>query len=468
MGALTSWSPMSAASMADVTGSRRTPGNAKARAQTVLTAPFNRSTWRRYGYVWLAFLMAPPAFAYVVVTVFLAPFFAVTIVGLFAIGVLVAGARRWGSVFRRWARSLLVTDIPEPPSRELVRGFWRRLRSSVGDLTGWRALLFMLAMVPLSLFGFLLSTGLLLLALGLTTHWIWGPLTPARELSDGTVVRSGLMLGPETSVVTVPQHLLVTAIGLLLWFGWPWIVRPITNGMAMLSRALLGPTRGSLRVSELERSRAGAVEDADARLRRIERDLHDGTQARLVAVAMHLGEAKEQLESGGDPDQVAKLVRTAHTSTTETLAELRELARGIHPPVLDDGLAVALETLAARAPLPVTLDIDRAAGRRGALAPAVESIAYFTVAELVTNAAKHASASRVSVLVKRGEQALLVQVADDGSGGAAIRSATNSGQRSGLAGLVERAKSLDGSLEVDSPPGGPTVITVTLPQTVRP
>jgi signal transduction histidine kinase len=233
-----------------------------------------------------------------------------------------------------------------------------------------------------------------------------------------------------------------------------------------LTRGLLSPSRASLRVAELERSRTGTVDDADARLRSIERDLHDGTQARLVAVAMQLGEAREHLADGGDVTQAAELVDTAHSSTKEALTELRELARGIHPPALDSGLTVALETLAARSALPVNVDVDPAVEADGRLAPALESIAYFSVAELVTNAAKHARATGVYVLVEPlGDPggSVRIRVRDDGRGGAAVVPPDGSGLRSGLAGLAERVRSVDGTFDLSSPVGGPTVVTVTLP-----
>ncbi|MDF2847989.1 MAG: sensor histidine kinase, partial [Oerskovia sp.] len=180
------------------------------------------------------------------------------------------------------------------------------------------------------------------------------------------------------------------------------------------------------------------------------------------AVAMQLGEAEEQLAAGGDASEALELVDNAHASTKEALVELRELARGIHPPALDNGLAVALETLAARSPLPVTVDVDPGITP----SPAVETIAYFCVAELVTNAAKHARASGVYVLVEEQGSRLRLRVRDDGQGGARISTPDARGHRSGLAGLEERVRSVDGTLDLVSPVGGPTVVTVVLPSRV--
>jgi signal transduction histidine kinase len=219
------------------------------------------------------------------------------------------------------------------------------------------------------------------------------------------------------------------------------------------------------RVRELEQSRAHVVDDSAARLRRIERDLHDGAQAQMVAVTMKLGLAVKKL--GGlsdgtgpghvdqaDLDRVLDLVVAAHRGARDAVAELRDLCRGIHPPVLDQGLGIALSTLAARSDLPVDLVIDLS-GRPSA---AIETIAYFCAAELLTNAAKHSGARQARLEAVGGPGPLLrVLVSDDGRGGARVEA------RGGLAGLAERIRTVDGSLQVSSPPGGPTVITVELP-----
>jgi signal transduction histidine kinase len=217
------------------------------------------------------------------------------------------------------------------------------------------------------------------------------------------------------------------------------------------------------------------VDDSAARLRLIERDLHDGAQAQMVAVTMKLGLAVKKL--GGltdgtgpghldragldradldraDLDRVLDLVAAAHRGAREAVAELRDLCRGIHPPVLDQGLGIALSTLAARSDLPVELVIDLS-GRPSA---AIETIAYFCAAELLTNAVKHSGARQARLEAVGGPGPLLrVLVSDDGRGGARVEA------RGGLAGLAERIRTVDGSLQVSSPPGGPTVITVELP-----
>jgi signal transduction histidine kinase len=433
-----------------------------------LTAPFAGRTWREQGYLALVLLLAPFAFTYTVFAVSFTASIAVTVVGLFVAGAVVLGARGWGAAYRSLARELLGADVPAPTSYVRPRGFWRTVGSMLGDAAGWRALLFMFIALPLSIMAFVVSVTFLGTGLGGLTYWFWYRFLPPQLGSDGELHR-GAQFGDAYFLDTPPRLALAALAGLVVILCWPWVTRMFTMLFRALTRGLLSPTRASLRVAELERSRTGTVDDADARLRSIERDLHDGTQARLVAVAMQLGEAREHLVDGGDVDQAAELVDTAHSSTKEALTELRELARGIHPPALDSGLAVALETLAARSALPVTVDVDPAVEAGGRLAPALESIAYFTVAELVTNAAKHARATGVYVLVElldHANGAVRIRVRDDGSGGAKVVRPDGSGLRSGLAGLAERVHSVDGTFDLSSPAGGPTVVTVTLPTTI--
>jgi signal transduction histidine kinase len=217
----------------------------------------------------------------------------------------------------------------------------------------------------------------------------------------------------------------------------------------MLVRWLLGPYRPTERIRDLEETRARAVDDAAAMLRRIERNLHDGAQVRLVALTMQLTMIKEAVPQG----PARELAVTAQATAAEAIAELRELVRGIHPPVLDQGLDAALASLAARSPVPAELQAD--IGERPTAA--IESIAYFCAAELLTNVGKHSNASHAWLEVTRSGDRLRLRVRDDGVGGA------RAGMGSGLSGLRDRVATVDGQLEVDSPPGGPTVVTVDLP-----
>jgi signal transduction histidine kinase len=260
----------------------------------------------------------------------------------------------------------------------------------------------------------------------------------------------------------------VAGLGLVVLSAFLFLVAPRVAGNVAradeaAARSLLGPSRSqelALRVESLARSRAEVVAAADAERRRIERDLHDGAQRRLVSLAMQLGMARASL--GDDvPEPLRQVIEQAHDEATEALAELRQLVRGLHPAVLDDrGLDAALSGIAANAPLPVRLRVD--AGAR--CAPAIEAVAYFVVSEALTNVAKHAGATRADVTVERPGDRLRVVVADDGRGGAALDDAAEAnGGGTGLRGLAQRAAAVDGTLAVDSPPGGPTRITVELP-----
>ncbi len=207
------------------------------------------------------------------------------------------------------------------------------------------------------------------------------------------------------------------------------------------------------RISSLESTRAGAVDVQEAELRRIERDLHDGAQARLVALGMSLGMAEQKLAGDADADAARELLADARAGAGEALRELRALARGIHPPVLADrGLDAAVRALAAASPIAVTVSVVIPERPR----PPVESAAYFVVAESLANAGKHAQAKRVDVRLARVGDVLSVEVHDDGVGGA-----DPSGN--GLGGLRGRVEALDGRLSVVSPPGGPTTVRAELP-----
>jgi signal transduction histidine kinase len=254
--------------------------------------------------------------------------------------------------------------------------------------------------------------------------------------------------------------------GVVLSAAVAWAAPRVAAGVARADetagRALLGPSRGealAVRVESLARSRAEIVAATDAERRRIERDLHDGTQRRLVSLAMQLGMARASLTDA--PEAVRQVIEQAHDEATDALAELRQLVRGLHPAVLDDrGLDAALSGIAAGAPMQVRLRVELA----GRCAPSVEAVAYFVVSEALTNVAKHADATRAEVTVERAGDRLRVVVTDDGRGGASLDpGGPPGGGGTGLRGLAQRAAAVDGTLTVDSPPGGPTAVTVELP-----
>jgi signal transduction histidine kinase len=231
------------------------------------------------------------------------------------------------------------------------------------------------------------------------------------------------------------------------WPVWPIAVIALVLGLEAITRG----KKQEARVEELTQSRAGAVEAAETQLRRIERDLHDGAQARLVALGMNIGLAEQQLEK--DPEKAQEHLAEARKAAGAALQELRDLARGIHPPILADrGLDAAIRALAAHAAVPVSVDVELAERPPAA----VETAAYFVAAESLANALKHAQASRIDIDVQKRDDALVVRVLDDGRGGV-------SEDGGGLHGLRQRVEALDGSLRIASPEGGPTVIEAVLP-----
>jgi len=252
----------------------------------------------------------------------------------------------------------------------------------------------------------------------------------------------------------IPLDVYVTVAGMALLAAAPWVTAAVGALDAEAARVLLGTSRAEElehRVEHLTQTRAGVVDAADAERRRIERDLHDGTQQRLVSLAMNLGMAKVQTTT---VEQAHHAIAEAHEEAKAALVELRHLVRGLHPAVLEDrGLDAALSGVAARMPIPVRLTVD--VSRRPS--PTIEAIAYFVVSEGLANITKHAQASQAEVFVQRAGDRLHVIVSDDGVGGA------DPARGTGLTGLANRAGSVDGTFDVASPPGGPTLITVDLP-----
>jgi signal transduction histidine kinase len=235
----------------------------------------------------------------------------------------------------------------------------------------------------------------------------------------------------------------------------PWVTLALGRALVSMARSLLGPDRDAAmvaQVSRLETSRSAAVDSAEAERRRIERDLHDGAQQRLVALAAGLGAAKEKLEA--DPEGGRTMVAEAHEEAKAALKEIRDLVRGIHPVILEDrGLDAALSAVVARAPVPVQLDV-RVEPRPPA---AVESAAYFVVNEALTNVARHAQSTRAWISIARAGDRLVLEIRDNGVGGA------DASRGTGLQGLRDRVAALGGTMHVISPDGGPTTISVELP-----
>lgn len=417
-------------------------------------------TWHAFGYHWAALLLAPPGFAYAVLTVSLGAPLMVTGVGLIIPAAMVAGARGWGALQRGLIRETLGTDLPAPAAFTPARGFFGFIRSGLSDTAGWRALAHMVLSFILAVTSFVLTVTLLAAALGSLTYWYWYRFLPEQRTPDG-ILHRGTPMTADVYADTPLWFLVYAAAGIvLLGFIWPWANNGTARLQTALAGALLTPTASSLRVQELQASRSASVDNADARLNRIERDLHDGTQAQLVDIAMKTGDVRERLSSQQVSPEVLALLDGAHSTAKTALVDLRGLARGIRPAALTDGLDTALETLAAGAPLPTVL-IYRVHVRPD---PAIEAIAYFCASELVNNAVKHAHASRIGITVSGdSDRGLCLTVSDNGDGGAAASKGTAEGSGTGLTGLQERLASVDGSLAIVSPAGGPTEITAFLP-----
>ncbi|MDD9375840.1 sensor domain-containing protein [Streptomyces sp. ZAF1911] len=373
-------------------------------------------------------------------------------------------ARGAGAVHRALLGGLLGERIGPPPGRPRAQGgLVARARAALSDSDGWRAAAFALAFLPISALLVLMSVTIRLLGLFTLSYPLWWWLVESHDGRRGLGF-AGLRLD------TWPAALLTGLAGLLLMALATWCTRWLLDlAVRPMARSLLGTGHLEARVHVLEDTRALAVQDSAATLRRIERDLHDGAQARMIAVAMTLARAREQLARvpGADPHFASgrELVDTALAESKTAIGELRELIRGIHPPALNDGLDVALETLTARAGIPATAETELPP----ALPEAIESIAYFCAAELLTNAARHsgATAVRIGAHVETAPAGavLLLTVQDDGHGGAHLprRRTTRGAGGTGLVGLAERISTVDGHLLIDSPDGGPTTITVELP-----
>jgi signal transduction histidine kinase len=375
-------------------------------------------------------------------------------------------AGRWlAALHRRLAGVLPGEVLPAPEAFTPGRGLLGRVDARLRDGPGWRGACYVLLRLPLALLS-LYAVAFWVAGLYYLTYpaW-WGA---AQAVSGSRHVPppiSNPLPAGGMAITSWSDALAVPVLGALVLLAAPWVVRVVVVADRWLIRRLLTGRPLSERVRELQASRAQAVDDSAALLRRVERDLHDGAQARLVAVAMQLGLAREKLAAGGGdgdssgdggPARLARareLVDAAHRGAKEALTELRDLARGIHPPALDHGLAEALATLAARSAVPATLAADVPVRPT----PAIETIAYFCAAELLANAAKHSGAGRAAVCVTAGGAALRLSVTDDGAGGAVLRPG------GGLAGLAQRVAVVDGTLTVRSPGGGPTVVTVDLP-----
>ncbi|MEV6104644.1 sensor domain-containing protein [Streptomyces sp. NPDC051940] len=432
------------------------------RLPLAVRAPLQARAWREFLYLVLNLPVGIVFFVYAVVMLSLGVGLLITFLGVPVLAAALAGCRALGALERTRARALLDLDVADPEplrSREGRTGLLAWVGALFRSGSSWRHLLYGFLHFPWAVFSFAVSVTVMFNAWALFTYPLWQWIFPAHFGQDGLQVY-GDEHGNGWYLDTPLEQLLAVALGAVLVMASPWIIRGLACVDRVMVSGLLGPSKLASRVWELESDRGVVVDTAAADLRRIERDLHDGAQARLVSLAMDLGLAKEKLRE--DPEAAARMVGEAHGEVKLALQELRDLARGIHPAILTDrGLGPALSSVASRCTVPVAVTVDLPVRP----APAIEGIAYFTVSELLQNISKHAGARTANVDVWRADDRLLIQVRDDGHGGATLTASDSAfgAGGSGLAGLAERLGSVDGLFVLDSPEGGPTTITAELP-----
>ncbi|MFJ7219815.1 sensor histidine kinase [Amycolatopsis sp. NPDC098790] len=421
------------------TGSVTSPDQPHHPLRRVFGPLATRDFWAEYLWLGLSAPLTLFALTSLIVVLALGVWLTPILVGFLVLAGALSYARGLGAAHRKLAKALLGVSVPAPRRPELKPGLWAWVKARVGDPAGWRAAGYLLLRLPLTFAGLFATITGTLYAIAATPFAVfWFPLGE-RALPVF-----------EIRAEHWPGALAWSASGLLVLVALPWVTHAFASLDRLLVVGLLGTRELSERVRDLEASRATAVEDSALRLRRIERDLHDGAQAQLVALAMKLGLAKDELEDADLP-QVKQLVTAAHANAKQALTELRDLARGIHPAALDAGLDVALATLVATSGMDarVTVDLPRRPP------PSLETIVYFSAAELLTNAAKHGGTTYVEVAEER--DVLWLRVRDHGPGGARLVPG------GGLAGVAERLRTVDGELLVASPVGGPTEVTARVP-----
>jgi len=347
---------------------------------------------------------------------------------------------------------------PAGPSWLTVKGITAAVRSQAT----WRQFAYHLVVGPALALAAMAAFALWFVGAAFALVYFYGWTLPQGSLLRQSTFPDSSGLGTHIAVTiagaAIPAGTALTVLGIGMLLVAPRFTDSVASLDATAARALLGPSRAEElehRVEHLTQTRAGVVDAADAERRRLERDLHDGTQQRLVSLAMNLGMARAQATTtGATHEEARQAIAEAHEEAKAALAELRDLIRGLHPAVLEDrGLDAALSGVVARMPIPVRLTVDLT--RRPA--PSIEAVAYFVVSEGLANIAKHAQASQAEVFVQRSGDRLHIIITDDGVGGA------DPARGTGLAGLARRAQSVDGTFEVSSPPGGPTMLTVDLP-----
>jgi hypothetical protein len=376
--------------------------------RTLLT-PLRAPAWRAYLYFVLISVLAVAGVAFIFAAGLASGLLIVTLVGIPLLALVVMSGRAWNRLYRSLAR-LMGATIDAPPPFVRPPGRLQTLAAALTDAVGWRSLGFLaLHAVLMTPIGYFVIVGVAMSGALVVSPVLWLALGEP-FVSFGEPVDS---LG---------AYLLLSAGGVVALYGLGWLMLGLGRAHVWLARSLLGPTERERRVVQLERARADVVDDSAA-------------------------------PTSADTLRARELVSDALANTKDTLTELRDLVRGIRPPALDLGLGPAIQTLAARNPIPVDVTVDLPV--RPSIG--VETMAYFCVAELLANVSKHSGASQAAVRVLSDTHELRIVVEDNGSGGVQV------GNGSGLTGLRDRLAMVDGRLEIDSPAGGPTVVTVVVP-----
>lgn len=390
-------------------------------------------------------VLAELGIAFFVLNVVAVPLIAVW-VGIPMLLVFIPCTRWFANCHRTLFAGITGTPIERPYKKPPMPGVLMWLRTTLSDPATWRDIAWLIVNAVI---GFVLALLSAVLFLATAFYLIYPFLVWVTPDGVFTQPFGGLF------TVNVATSFFIIPVGLLALLIWNAAGERLLRADAALAKSLLGPTESAklaIRVRELAESRAETVDTQAAELRRIERDLHDGAQARLAALSMNLGMAEEMVNR--DPAQAAALLTEARESASTALSELRDLVRGIHPPVLADrGLDGAVKALALSLPIKVDVTIDLP-GRPPA---PVESAAYFAVAEALANVLKHSAASTAWVQISHGHEQLHLLVGDDGVGGATVRPG------GGLYGIERRLAAFDGTLTVASPTGGPTTVIMELP-----
>jgi signal transduction histidine kinase len=421
-----------------VSGEIQRPG-----LKTVLGAWFHARTWVSLAHISIGMIISTITFVIVITAVSLSLGLLIVLVGFPLLALTLALTQALGA-FERGRYRLLLNEQIASPHVPVKGNAWMWFKKRALSAASWKEVLWFLLMFPITLTMFVVvaavaSWSLAMMALPFYGDRIQNANQFVNRFAQGTGGRVGVAL-----------------VGLLCFLLVPWIARGWVALDATMTHFFLGPNEKTkaleTRVENLTVTRAATVDAAEAERRRIERDLHDGAQQRLVALAMSLGMASDKMDS--DPEAAKVLVADAHQEAKKAVAELRDLARGIHPVSLSDrGLAGALPGLAARCPIPVEVKVDIV----DRPLPAVEGIAYFVVSECLTNMTKHAEATKGWVSARRTGDRLILEIRDNGIGGATVKPG------GGLRGLQDRVASIDGTLSVFSAPAGSTTITAMLP-----